>query len=70
MQETWVQPLDQEDPLEEGMEIHCRILPWRTLMDRGTWQATVDRVTKNWTQLSDKAQHSTAKTTQDVHRSR
>ena len=26
-------------------------------MDRGAWWATVHRVTKNWTQLSDKAQH-------------
>ena len=27
-------------------------------MDRGTWQATVHGVTKTWTQLSNKAQHS------------
>ena len=26
MQETWVQSLGQEDPLEEGMAIHSRIL--------------------------------------------
>ena len=30
MQETWVQPLDQEDPLEEGMATHPSILAWRT----------------------------------------
>ena len=29
MQETWVQSLGQEDPLEEGMAIHSRILAWR-----------------------------------------
>ena len=29
MQETWVQPLDQEDPLEEGMATHPSILAWR-----------------------------------------
>ena len=29
MQETWVQPLDQEDPLEKGMATHASILAWR-----------------------------------------
>ena len=29
MQETWVQFLDQEDPLEKGMVTHCSILAWR-----------------------------------------
>ena len=29
MQETWVQPLGWEDPLEEGMATHSRILAWR-----------------------------------------
>ena len=29
MQETWVQSLGQEDPLEEGMATHSRILAWR-----------------------------------------
>ena len=29
MQETWVRSLDQEDPLERGMEIHSSILAWR-----------------------------------------
>ena len=28
MQETWVQSLDQEDPLEEGMATHSGILAW------------------------------------------
>ena len=28
MQDTWVQSLDQEDPLEEGMAIHSSILAW------------------------------------------
>ena len=26
MQETWVQPLDREDPLEKGMATHSSIL--------------------------------------------
>jgi len=29
MQETWVQSLGQEDPLEKGMAIHSSILAWR-----------------------------------------
>ena len=29
MQETWVQSLDQEDPLEEEMAAHSSILEWR-----------------------------------------
>ena len=29
MQETWVQSLDQEDPLEEEMATHSNILAWR-----------------------------------------
>ena len=28
-QETWVQSLGQEDPLEEGLATHSSILPWR-----------------------------------------
>jgi len=29
MQETWVQSLGQEDPLEEGMTTHSSTLTWR-----------------------------------------
>ena len=29
MQETWVQPLDWDDPLEEGVAAHASILAWR-----------------------------------------
>jgi len=29
MQETWVRPLGQEDPLEKGMATHSSILAWR-----------------------------------------
>ena len=28
VQETWVQSLDWEDPLEKGMAIHSSILAW------------------------------------------
>ena len=30
MQETWVQSLDMEDPLEKGMTTHSSILAWRS----------------------------------------
>ena len=29
MRETWVQSLDQEDPLEKEMEIHSSTLAWK-----------------------------------------
>ena len=29
MQETWVQPLGREDPLEEEMVVHSCVLAWR-----------------------------------------
>ena len=37
MQETWVQSLVWEDPLEEGMATHSSILAWRTPMERISW---------------------------------
>ena len=37
MQETWVQFLGWEDPLEEGMGTHSSILAWRIPIDRGAW---------------------------------
>ena len=40
MQETWVQSLSPEDPLEEEMANHSNILAWRIPMDRGAWKAT------------------------------
>ena len=53
MQETqkmWVQSLGWEDPLEEEMATHSRILDWENPIDRGTWCATVHRVGKSQTQ--------------------
>ena len=58
VQETWVQSLGQEDPLEKGMATHSSILAWRIPMDRGAWQPTVHGVTKSQTQLRNRAQHS------------
>ena len=53
VQETRVQSLGWEDPLEEGMATRSSILAWRIPMDRGAWQATVHGVAKSWTQLGD-----------------
>ena len=53
MRETCVPSLGWEDPLEEGMATPSSILAWRTPMDRRDWQATVHRVTKSRTRLSD-----------------
>ena len=41
--EAWVQSLDWEDPLEEGMVTHSSVLPWRV---RGAWRAAVPGVTE------------------------
>ena len=45
MQETQVQFLGQEDPLEKEMATHSSILAWRiNPMDRGAWGAMVQRI--------------------------
>ena len=49
MQETLVQLLDWEDPLDEGMATHSSILIWRIPMDRGAWWATVHGISKSQT---------------------
>ena len=41
-----VQPLNQEDPLKEGMATHSNILILENPMNRGAWQATVRRVAR------------------------
>ena len=53
MQETRVQSLGQEDPLEEEMATHSSTLAWETPTDRGAWKATVHGVAKSRTRLSD-----------------
>ena len=53
MQETWVQYLGWEVPLEASMATHSIILAWRIPTDRGAGRTTVHGVTKSWTQLSD-----------------
>ena len=49
MQETWIQSLGWEVPLEDGIGTQSSILAWRILMDRGPWQAIVHGVAKSWT---------------------
>ena len=49
MWETWVRSLGWEDPLEEGMATHSRILAWRIPMDKEAWWAKVHGVTKRQT---------------------
>ena len=53
MQETWVQSLGWEDPLEEDMVTHSNILAWRTPVDREAWRAEVHGVAKSQTRLND-----------------
>ena len=53
--ETWVQSLDQEDPLEEGMITHSSILAWRTPCTEkpGGLQSTgLQRVWHLWSDLA------------------
>ena len=37
MWETWVQSLDQEDPLEKEVATHSSALAWKNPVDGGTW---------------------------------
>ena len=43
-QETQVQPLGREDPLEEGMATYSSILAWRTKEPGGLWSMELQRV--------------------------
>ena len=52
MQETQVQSLDWEDPLEKEMETYSNILAWR-IPWTGACRATVHGVTKSQIGLSD-----------------
>ena len=53
MQETQVQSLGQEGPLEKEMATHSSILVRKNPTDRGASKATVCGVAKSQTQLSD-----------------
>ena len=53
IQEPLVGSLGREDPLEEGMATHSRILAWGIPMYKGAWRAIVHGVSKSRTRLSD-----------------
>ena len=53
VQETRVQSLGLEDPLEKGMATHSSILAWRIPWTEEPGGATVHGVAKSWTGLSD-----------------
>ena len=52
VQETRVQSLGQEDPLEKEMATHSSILAWKIPQTEEPGRATVHGVPKSWTQLS------------------
>ena len=49
MQETQVQSLGWEDPLEKGMATHSSISCLEISADRGAWRATIHGVAKSQT---------------------
>ena len=54
MRETWVQALDQEDPLEKGMAIHSNILAWRIPLTKEPGMIQFMGVAKSQTRLSER----------------
>ena len=53
IQETRVQSLDQEDPLEKDVRIHSSILAWEIPWTEEPGRTTVHGVTKRWMQLGN-----------------
>ena len=53
MQETRVQSLYREDPLEKEMATHSSILAWRIPWTEGPGVLQSMKVAESWTQLSD-----------------
>ena len=54
MQETGVQYMGQEKPMEKGMATHStKYSCLEKFMDRGTWRATIPKIANSWTQLGD-----------------
>ena len=51
MQETWVQSLGREDPLEKGLAAHSSILAWRI-----PWTEEPGGLQSMWSQESDMTQ--------------
>ena len=55
VQETRLQSLGHEDPLEEGMAAHSSILAWGIPWTEEPGGLRSMGVTKSWTRLSDRA---------------
>ena len=53
MQETWVQSLGREDPLEKRMSTHSSIPAWRIPWTEEPGRVTIHGVAKSWTRLND-----------------
>ena len=53
MQETQVQSLGWEDPLEKEMATHSSILAWRIPWIEEPGRLQVHRASKSWTRLSE-----------------
>ena len=53
MQETQVQPLGQEDPLQKEMAIHSSTLAWKTAWTEEPDGLQSIRSQKSWTQLGN-----------------
>ena len=56
IQESQVQSLGQEDPLEKGVATHSSILAWEIPRDGGAWWATVQGVTKSRTEVTEQTE--------------
>ena len=48
VQETWVQPLGWEDPLEKGMATHSSILAWKIPWTEGLGRLQSMASQKSW----------------------
>ena len=59
MQETQVCSLDQEDPLEKGMAIHCNIFAWRIPQTKepGGLQSMGSQRVSDTTEATEHTQH-------------
>ena len=53
MQETWVQSLDQEDPLEKEMATHSNVLAWEIPWTEEPGELQSVELQKSQTRLSD-----------------
>ena len=51
MEETWIQSLGQEDPLEKGIATHTNILAWRIPWTEEPGGLTFLRIAKSQTRL-------------------